>query len=94
MDRYTPRKLRPLAITSMTLRGLIWLLEYWPVLLVCALFISPLQPYLRTEYEYYMVGSRKIMVACDYLGLHGFRKYTQGTNCPVIVILKSQYHSQ
>jgi len=78
----------------MMLRGLIWLLEYWPILLVAGLFISPLQPYLRTEYEYYMVGSRKIMLTCDYLGMRGFIKYTKGTNCPVIVILNSQNHSQ
>lgn len=88
MERYTPRKLRPWAITALVLRGLIYLLELWPWALLVALFLSPVAPHLRIQYSYILRGHTKIMTDCDYLGPRGFITYTIGTRCPVIVLLK------
>lgn len=90
MDIYTPRKLRRWAIATMTVRGVIQLLELWPLLLILALFISPIQPYLRMQYRYIPVGHTKIMIDCDYLGPHGYIKYRIGTRCPVVVVLDTR----
>ena len=92
MDIYTPRKFRPWALTAMALRGLIRLLELWPLFLLIALFVAPLQPHLRMQYRYYLQGHTKMVTDCDYLGPHGFIKYNIGTRCPIIVVIDNRYH--
>lgn len=89
MDRYTPRKFRPFAIASIMVNGLIGLIEYWPFIFICIVFISPIKPYIRTQYEYYSIGSHKIMVECDYLSVNGFIKYTKGSDCPLVIVLNT-----
>lgn len=93
MDRYTPRKLRPWALTAMALRGIIRLLEFWPLVLIVALYVSPLQPHLLTTYRYIESGNTRIMTDCDYLGPRGFVKYQIGTRCPVIVVLDTRNYT-
>jgi hypothetical protein len=92
MDLYTPRKLRPWALTTLFLRGLIRLLELWPFVLLLALYFSPIQPHFRYEYRYFKIGHAKIMLDCDYLGLHGKTKYRDGSFCPFIVMIDSGKH--
>ena len=87
MDHYTPRKMRPWALTTMLLRGLIRLLELSPLLLLVAFFISPVAPHLRIQYRYLQFGTTKLMTDCDYLGPKGFIKYTKGAQCPLVVMI-------
>lgn len=88
MDFYTPRKLRPWALTSLLLKRIIWLLRLAPLVFLClVLFLSPLQPHLRIQYRYTMSGHTKIMSDCDYLGPRGFVKYMIGTSCPLLVMI-------
>ncbi|MCI0466833.1 MAG: hypothetical protein L0Y57_07495 [Beijerinckiaceae bacterium] len=90
MDIFTPRKLRPWALATLAVRGVIRLLELWPLLLILGLYVSPVQPHLRWQYRYIPNGSDKIMIDCDYLGPRGFIKYRIGTRCPVIVVLDAR----
>jgi hypothetical protein len=93
MTHYTPKKLRPWSLTAFMLRGLARLLSHWPIWLVIALIFSPLQPYLRLQYRYIERGSEKLMIDCDYFGMHGWLKYQIGTRCPVIAIIDMRDHS-
>jgi hypothetical protein len=92
MEYYTPKKLRPWALTSLFLRGLIRMLELCPLVLLLAVFISPIQPHFRYEYRYFKIGHSKIMTDCDYLGLHGKTKYRDGSSCPFIVMIDTGKH--
>ena len=94
MERYIPRKLRPWALTSLVLRGVIRLLELWPLVMLLLVYLSPIQPHFRYEYRYFMVGRTKIMTDCDYLGLHGFTKYRDGSFCPFIVLIDTGTQGQ
>lgn len=89
MERYTPKKLRPWTLTLWMLLGLIRLLELWPVVLLLAVFLSPVQPTMRVHYRYYPIGQSKAMTECDYLGLHGITHYRNSFNCPFILMIES-----
>ncbi len=91
---YRPRKLRPWAITTAALRGLIRLLEFWPAFLILAFFLSPVGPHLRIQYRYFERGTEKIMIDCDYMGSRGLIKYMVGTRCPVITIIDTRPRPQ
>jgi hypothetical protein len=89
MERFTPKKLRPWVLTSLLLRTVIRLLELWPLVLILAMFLSPIKPYMRIQYHYFYLGKTKIMTDCDYLGLYGFTDYRAGSSCPFIIMIDS-----
>lgn len=87
MPTYSPKKFRPLRLVAMCLRSLIQLLNVWPLLLLCAFFISPVGPYLRIQYIYEQRGPARYMLDCQYLGSRGFVHYTRYGECPFIIML-------
>ena len=87
MTQCKHKKLRPLRLVSMALRGLAGLISLWPVLLLAGVLISPVGPHLRTQHSYERQGSYKRMVDCTYLGSRGWVRHKQGGKCPVITII-------
>lgn len=86
MKIYSPRKFRPLSWLSLLLRGIAYLLRHW-VLLIAALVISPIGPYLLVWYTYTDYGAYKDMNDCIYLGGRGLIERDYGDICPVIMII-------
>ncbi|CAA0099546.1 Uncharacterised protein [Halioglobus japonicus] len=90
MSRYTHRKVRPLRIVAMLLRGVGRLLARWPLLLLVGFLISPIGPHLRVQYTYELRGTHRQMLDCDYLGSRGFVTYVRYGECPLITILDNR----
>ncbi len=87
MKTYSPRKYRLYWWLSRSLRGLVYLLRHWFLLLIAALIISPVGPHLLVWYSYTDYGAYKGMNECIYLGGGGLVEINDGDICPVIVIM-------
>jgi hypothetical protein len=90
MTRYKHRKIAPLRILAMGLRGLGRLMNRWPLLLLVGFLISPVGPHLRVQYTYELRGSYRHMLDCDYLGSRGFITTVSYGECPLIVMLDAR----
>jgi len=73
----------------MLLRGVVYLLRHWFLILVAVLVISPVGPHLLVWYTYTSYGTYKDMDDCIYLGGRGLVERNYG-DCPVIVIIDRQ----
>jgi len=87
MKTYSPKKYRLYWWLSMSIRGLVYLLRHWFLLLIAALIISPVGPHLLVWYSYTDYGAYKGMNECLYLGGGGLVEINDGDICPVIVIM-------
>ena len=87
MSIYEHKKIRPWSITSWLLRSAANLLSLWPLLLVVALFVSPITLHMRWEYRYRDFGSTRVYYECSYLGPHGFVNYMKGDYCPFFTFI-------
>lgn len=87
-ERFHPNKLRRWYLTTMALRGAVYLLHHWPLILICALVFSPITLHMRIQYEYYpRPGGEKSMIDCRYLGPRGWVRTTFGDRCPFIAMI-------
>ena len=64
-----------------------FILSHWKLVLVIAIFVSPVGPYLRWEYSYENRSGAKFFIQCTYLGPRGFVTPEFFGDCPVIAIL-------
>ncbi len=87
MKTYSPKKYRPFLWLSMLLRGVVYLLRHWFLILVAVLVISPVGPHLLVWYTYTNYGAYKDMNDCIYLGGRGFVERDYGDTCPVIAVI-------
>ncbi len=87
MKTYSPKKYRFYWWASISLRGLVYLLRHWLLVLIAALMISPVGPHLLVWYNYRDYGAYKGMNECLYLGGGGLVEMNDGDICPVIVML-------
>lgn len=90
MSLYSPKKIRPLHIAAMTVRGLIKFLEIWPLLVIVAFLFSPVDPYLRYTYVYKQYGAHRQIISCTYLGLRDFIRYPVYGHCPLFIARDSR----
>lgn len=87
MSVYEHKKIRPWAVMSWLLRSVAGLLSLWPLLLVIALFVSPITLHMRWEYTYRDFGNYRVYYDCTYLGPAGFVNYMHGDNCPFFTLI-------
>ena len=88
MSLYVPKKIHPLRLVAMALRGLVKLLKLWPLLVIAAIVLSPVGPYLRWEYRYQQRGPLQYFTDCTYLSIRGFvRMAPNPGHCPFFLIL-------
>lgn len=90
MTRYAHKKIKPLRVVAMGLRGLGRLLRQWPLLLLVAALVSPVGPHLRIQYTYELRGSYRHMLDCDYLGARGIITIASYGDCPLAVMLDTR----
>ena len=69
MKTYSPKKFRPLSWLSMCLRGTVYVLRHWFVILIAVLVISPVGPHLRVWYTYKDYGAYKTEIDISLLDL-------------------------
>jgi len=87
MKTYSPKKYRIYWWLSTGIRGLVYLLRHWFLLLIAALIISPVGPHFLVWYSYTHYGAYKGMNECIYIGGGGLVEINDGDICPVIVIM-------
>lgn len=88
MSLYTHKKITPLRVVALCLRGLVKLLNAWPLLLVIAFIASPVGPHLRWTYEYRDISRNyRVYISCQYVGSRGMVNYMRGDTCPLLTII-------
>ncbi|MEW8333950.1 MAG: hypothetical protein AB2692_23680 [Candidatus Thiodiazotropha sp.] len=87
MHVYRPKKRRTLQWVAMGLRGLVSLYGLWPLALIAGMALSPVGPYLLTDYTYEPRGAYRRMLDCDYLGFRGrMQRSARNGVCPYVLI--------
>ena len=93
MRAYRHKKIRPFSVAARFLRGITALLSAWPLILVIALFVSPVSPHLRWSYTYRDIDTNyRVYIACEYLGARGIVRYVSGDQCPLITVIDSRVY--
>jgi hypothetical protein len=87
MSVYQHRKIYPLRIVALLLRGLSTLLGSWGWLLMAAIILSPISPHVLIQYRETTYGTYRTQFDCEYFGSRGFVKYAPKGNCPWITII-------
>lgn len=85
MRVYKPRRLHPLHMVALSLRGAGTMMRLAPLILLIACFLAPVAPHLRWQYSYVGSYRYKRIVSCDYVGLRGF-VHVEG-NCPLVAFV-------
>lgn len=67
-------------------------LNYWPLVIVAALYISPAGPHIRWEYQYRNVYDQRVYTSCTYLGSKGFVTPPYTGQCPLIKWIDVRKH--
>ncbi|MES9971748.1 MAG: hypothetical protein AB2722_02040 [Candidatus Thiodiazotropha sp.] len=88
MHVYKPKRRRTLQWVAMGLRGIGSLYNIWPLLLIATAVLSPVGPYLLTDYTFERRGGGyRRMIDCNYLGLRGqVQRPARGGSCPYVLI--------
>jgi hypothetical protein len=81
------RSLGVLAAMSRMISGV---LDHWRLALIAALFLSPVGPHLRWEYQYRDVYGHRAYVSCTYLGARGFITPDYIEECPIIAVIDTR----
>lgn len=88
MSYYKPKKIKPLRLVAMVLRGIARSFSAWPLILIAAIVVSPISPHMRWNYHYQDFGSgNRIYTACEYLGARGYVSYMRDGDCPFITLV-------
>ncbi|MGB1109654.1 MAG: hypothetical protein ACPG4N_04830, partial [Gammaproteobacteria bacterium] len=72
---YTPKKITPLRLIAMAMRGIAGLFSQWPLFVLVATLASPITPHVLITYEAHGHNGHNghaIKTSCRYLGSRGF----------------------
>ncbi|MEW8052899.1 MAG: hypothetical protein AB2809_21290 [Candidatus Thiodiazotropha sp.] len=87
MNIYRPRKIAPLRVLAMVLRGMVALLREGPLLLLALLILSPVGPHLRVGSPDPRHRPNETRMICDYFGSRGRVAVMRQGSCPLITLL-------
>lgn len=66
------------------------LVNYWPVVLITAFFLSPVGPHLLWTYHYRDAFGHRTYTSCTYIGSRGLMTPRYMSGCPVVVWLDTR----
>lgn len=87
---YQHKKFRPARIVSALLRGIGYLIEKLPLVLLIVCVVSPVGPHLRIQYRYHANYGDKYITDCVLLGSRGYVERVGNERCPLIAIIDTR----
>lgn len=73
--------------SSYILDALSYVARYWFVIVLAAIYFSPVTPHMRWSYQYVDRGYERHYIRCHYLGVNGMITPDIAPHCPLFALL-------